>query len=167
MTLTPPFDEAAVVRDDGGKFGEKTGARPEVTLPRTLTDFESWVDRATGYDLTSREEERLTMLYYKVEQLRTRQAGRNALNAVRTLDPRVTGLTVAAGYGSDGHSVDLIGVHRDDEYLPVTDDPQGGALNGAFWRERAALSTPGALEGVFKTTGEQDDYLRPHYRIER
>lgn len=166
MTLTPPFDENAVNRNDDGKFGEKTGLPPEVDLPRTLVDFESWVDQATGVNLTRGEEEKLAMLYYKVEQLRVNQAGKHALNAVRDIDPRVTALTVAAGVGSDGHSVDLIGVHRDEDYTPISEDPAGGKLNGAFWRERTPLDVPEALEGVFERTGEQDDYLRPLYRIE-
>lgn len=151
-------------REVDGKFAEKEGSAPEVTLtkrgiPKEISDFEAFVDLAVGRELSRGEESRLDILYYKLEALRVRHEGDQILSVYRTLDPDIDKLHVVAGNGSDGYSAELYGIVRKSTGPNTVHLPTATEIS-VFDSHCRALKVPEAMEGVYERSGEQDDYLR-------
>lgn len=157
-------------READGRFAEKEGSAPEVALtrrgiPKEILDFEAFVDSAVGIELNRGAEARLDMLYYKLEALRVRHEGTQVLSVFKLRDPSISKLHVVAGNGSDGYSAELFAIERgnEDGILLLSPGPDEVELFDAHCR---ALAVPGAMNGVYEKSGEQDDYLRDVYVIE-
>lgn len=158
------FNPSQQPRETDGRFAEKEGTAPEVSLtkrgiPKEIAEFEAFVDLAVGRELSRGEEARLDILYYKLEALRVRHEGNQILSVYRTLDPDIDKLHVVAGNGSDGYSCELYGIVRkstgeDTVHLPTPTEVS------VFEAHCRALKVPDAMEGVYEQSGEQDDYLR-------
>lgn len=151
-------------RDADGKFSEKEGTPPEVTLtkrgiPKEISEFEAFVDLAVGRELSRGEEARLDILYYKLEALRVRHEGDQILSVFRTLDPDIKSLHVVAGNGSDGYSTELYGIVRTSTGANTVHLPTDSEIS-VFEAHCRALKVPEAMDGVYERSGEQDDYLR-------
>lgn len=151
-------------READGKFSEKEGTPPEVTLskrgiPKEIVEFEAFVDLAVGRELSRGEESRLDILYYKLEALRVRHEGDQILGVFRSLDPDIESLHVVAGNGSDGYSAELYGIVRKSTGSGTVHLPTAAEVS-VFEAHCRALKVPEAMEGVYEKSGEQDDYLR-------